>query len=823
MEFTTILKMSLAAAFYILVTWVTQKLWNRGKNGTGARILVGLVFGGCSVLSTHIGVDYGRMMLNVRDIGPLAAGLFFHPVSGVIAGLIGGVERYIAGTYWHIGEYTRLACSVSTALAGLLPVVLHFKMHNSTRPPVFFSFFLGALMEVFHMYAVFITHRTDIRTAYEVVRVCAPPMILFTGLGLVGCSLAARIASGESANPELRLAARKTLPRQFQFWLMMGTALIFLVNYVISYSLATQSAKETTAYKLEDWSADLQNAYASTMNNSDQMSAYVRKEIMKDTGVIAKGMESGDLLSSITGERLEHIRSVSTFQGLYLLDADGAVRLESGEAPPSFAGLRHYDDYVPFEDLVAGKAESTLLTDNEKMYAVIRCGSGYLCSSADLLSRWNELSFMDLETLLENYQLSENAYYLLTLEYDGTIYPVIGNISFKDSGALPEAVASELSSHRDGGYFYSDHLFGPGFYLYSQMDDDSYMCSMLYITAAGAFEDRDAQNYETAFSDILIFVGLYLITTALMNRIVVNPLGSVNTSLQKITAGELNEIVNVRSATEFELLSDDINQTVDALKGYIHAAEKRMEQELMLARTIQDSALPRNFTFPRHDFELFATMDPAKEVGGDFYDFFFTGPGRLALVIADVSGKGIPGALFMMQAKAAIRNQAVTGISPSEIFTKANHVLCEGNDAEMFVTAWIGIIDLATGKMTCSNAGHEYPVLCRAGGEYEIFRDKHTLALAAVDGFPMKEYELELHPGDRLFVYTDGIPEAVNSQLEAYGPDRMVAALNRAKTGSQKQALQAVREDLSAFVGEADQFDDITMLGFAYLGPQPQG
>lgn len=823
MEFITILKMSLAAAFYILVTWVTQKLWNRGKNGTGARILVGLVFGGCSVLSTHIGVDYGRMMLNVRDIGPLAAGLFFHPVSGVIAGLIGGVERYIAGTFWHIGEYTRLACSVSTTLAGLLPVVLHFKMHNSTRPPVFFSFFLGALMEVFHMYAVFITHRTDIRTAYEVVRVCAPPMILFTGLGLVGCSLAARVASGEGASPELRLAARKALPRQFQFWLMMGTALIFLINYVISYSIATQNAKENAAYKLEDWSADVKNAYETSMNNSDRMSSYVRKEFLKDTNVILKGMENADVLSSITAERLDRIRSVAGFQGLYLLDAEGAAVLEAGEPFPALENTIQHDDYVPFADLLAGKAESTLLTDGLKIYAVFRYGSGYLCSSTNLMDRWDELSFMDMATILNNYQLPENSYYQIIFESSEVTVPLYNTIPSDQTGTLPAEMVSELASHHDGAIFFSDRLYGPGFYMYRPMDGKAPVYSLIYYPASEAFEDRDAQNYETAFSDILIFVGLYLIITALMNRIVVNPLGSVNTSLQKITAGELNEIVNVRSATEFELLSDDINKTVDALKGYIRAAEKRMEQELMLARTIQDSALPRNFTFSRKDFELYATMDPAKEVGGDFYDFFFTGPGRLAMVIADVSGKGIPGALFMMQAKAAIRNQAETGISPSEIFTKANHVLCEGNEAEMFVTAWIGIINLETGKMTCSNAGHEYPVICRAGGEYELFRDKHTLALAAVDGFPMKEYELELHPGDRLFVYTDGIPEAVNSRLEAYGPDRMVTALNRAKTGSQKQALQAVREDLSAFVGEADQFDDITMLGFAYLGPQPRG
>ena len=147
-------------------------------------------------------------------------------------------------------------------------------------------------------------------------------------------------------------------------------------------------------------------------------------------------------------------------------------------------------------------------------------------------------------------------------------------------------------------------------------------------------------------------------------------------------------------------------------------------------------------------------------------------------------------------------------------------MLCDGNDAEMFVTAWIGIIDLRTGKMACANAGHEYPILCRAGGEYEIFKDKHTLPLAAMDGVPMKEYEMDLHPGDRLFVYTDGIPEAVNTQNDAYGADRLLAVLNSLRAASQENVLKAVREDLRAFVGAADQFDDITMLGFVFRGPQ---
>ena len=821
MNWDMILKMSLATAFYILVTWAVRKVWVRKKPGIGARILVGLLFGGCSVLSTHIGVNYNMMVLNVRDIGPLAAGLFFHPLSGIIAGLVGGVERYIAGACWKIGEYTTLACSVSTVLAGILPAVLHYKMQKGSRTPVLLSFFLGALMEVFHMYAVFLTHRNDIRTAYEVVKVCAAPMIIFTGLGLAGCSLAARLASGEGLDRKVQAAARKSLSHKFQFWLMMGTCLIFAINFAVSFALQTRTALENAEYKMQDWSEDLKKAVIAAEENTQKMSAYIKKELLRDTGVIASGLQYKDSFSTMTAERLDRIRSAAGFRSLLLLAADGSEKLAVGE--PVFDLTQSYTfegGYVSFQDLLAGKAESTLLHDGNSILAVIRCGSGYLCSANSFEGLWNDLSFTYMENIYQDYQFSGDAYYLIFAVGEKETYRVAGMLPQESAETLSEQTAAILRSHLDGKIFYSDHPSLDGFCMCKPIDDDGFMYSLVVYPSYAAFKDRDAEIYENLFSDILLFVGLYLIITALMRRMVVEPLGSVNASLQKITAGELNETVNVRSATEFELLSDEINTTVDALKGYISAAEKRMEQELTLARTIQDSALPRNFTFPRADFELFATMDPAKEVGGDFYDFFFTGPDRLALVIADVSGKGIPGALFMMQAKAAIRNQAETGISPAEVFTKANHVLCDGNDAEMFVTAWIGIIDLRTGKMACANAGHEYPILCRAGGEYEIFKDKHTLPLAAMDGVPMKEYEMDLHPGDRLFVYTDGIPEAVNTQNDAYGADRLLAVLNSLRAASQENVLKAVREDLRAFVGAADQFDDITMLGFVFRGPQ---
>jgi serine phosphatase RsbU (regulator of sigma subunit) len=313
-----------------------------------------------------------------------------------------------------------------------------------------------------------------------------------------------------------------------------------------------------------------------------------------------------------------------------------------------------------------------------------------------------------------------------------------------------------------------------------------------------------------------------VLISLLVQNMVVDNLLRVNKSLNKITDGNLNEKVDVYSSSEFASLSDDINLTVDVLKGYISAAEKRMEQELQLAHNIQDASLTKIFTFTHKGFEVFATMDPAKEVGGDFYDFFFVGAEKMALVIADVSDKGIPAALFMMRSKTAIRGLAESGYEPEDIFCRVNNELCEGNELNMFVTVWMGMIDLDTGDMKCLNAGHEYPSLMRKDGDYEILKDKHHLPLGAMKGMTYKSYDIHLEPGDCLYVYTDGIPDAINVNEEEFGLDRMLNALNTYKDASMEGLLQGVKADQDAFVGEADQFDDITMLGFRYNGPQDE-
>ena len=249
--------------------------------------------------------------------------------------------------------------------------------------------------------------------------------------------------------------------------------------------------------------------------------------------------------------------------------------------------------------------------------------------------------------------------------------------------------------------------------------------------------------------------------------------------------------------------------------------KERIGAELNVATQIQADMLPRIFpAFPeRKEFDLYATMDPAKEVGGDFYDFFLVDDDHLGLVMADVSGKGVPAALFMVIAKTLIKNRALLGESPAVVLRNVNEQLCEGNEAELFVTVWLAVIEISTGKGIAANAGHEHPVIRRADGKYELVEYRHSPAVATMEGIRFREHEFELHPGDRLFVYTDGVPEATDANNELFGPERMLEALNRNVSAEPKELLASVREEIDTFVGAAPQFDDITMLGIHYYGP----
>ena len=286
--------------------------------------------------------------------------------------------------------------------------------------------------------------------------------------------------------------------------------------------------------------------------------------------------------------------------------------------------------------------------------------------------------------------------------------------------------------------------------------------------------------------------------------------------------------LNIHTGDEVENLSKVMGDMETQLAEYIEdltrvtAEKERIGAELNIATQIQADMLPRIFpAFPeRNEFDLYASMTPAKEVGGDFYDFFLIDDDHIGLVMADVSGKGVPAALFMVIAKTLIKNRAQLGESPAEILNNVNQQLCEGNEAQLFVTVWLAVIELSTGRGIAANAGHEHPVLCRAGGNYELVTYRHSPAVATFDSIRFREHPFELYPGDRLFVYTDGVPEATAANNDMFGTDRMLAALNRDREASPEALLQNVREDINSFVGEAPQFDDITMMCFRYFGSE---
>lgn len=251
------------------------------------------------------------------------------------------------------------------------------------------------------------------------------------------------------------------------------------------------------------------------------------------------------------------------------------------------------------------------------------------------------------------------------------------------------------------------------------------------------------------------------------------------------------------------------------------SARQRIETELNVATQIQADMLPGIFpAFPeRPEFDVYADMTPAREVGGDFYDFFLVDNDHLALVIADVSGKGVPAALFMVIAKTLLKNAVQTGLSPKVVLEKVNNQLCENNQAEMFVTVWLGLYEISTGKLVAANAGHEYPALRRGNGSFKLVRDKHGFVLGGMEGVRYREYELTLEPGDVLFLYTDGVAEATDSTNTLYGTERMLEALNRVPGAAPQQLLGTLKDSIDRFVGSAPQFDDITMLAFQRKDP----
>ena len=325
-----------------------------------------------------------------------------------------------------------------------------------------------------------------------------------------------------------------------------------------------------------------------------------------------------------------------------------------------------------------------------------------------------------------------------------------------------------------------------------------------------------------AISTVVLSLMVALSSVIYIRKEFVSPLRKVSDEAHRFATentkgedfGEISKINEISDlAHSIDIMEVDMLRYIENLTS-VTAEKERIGAELNVAKIIQENSIPNIFpAFPeRKDFDIYASMTPAKEVGGDFYNFFLIDDDHLAMVIGDVSGKGIPASLFMMLTNILITDRTHIDTTPAQILTTVNDSICEHNKADMFVTLWLGILEISSGKLTAANAGHDDPAVYRKGEGFEILKSKHGLVVGAMSGIKYKDFEIQLNKGDKIFLYTDGVPEATNSDNKMFTLENTVQSLNEAKEQTPQGVLEHIKNSVDAFVGDAPQFDDLTML-----------
>ena len=795
------IKLSLAALLPVILAgifYLLEKKTSFGRvNKMRRQVWIGIAFGILAIIGTEWGIPMNGAQVNCRDAAVLTAGLMFGGPAGIIAGIVGGVERWVA-VYWGVGTFTRVACSVSTVIAGFYAALLRRFMFEDKKPyGAIMPLFIGIVMEVFHLSMVFFTNMADPERAIAVVKACSVPMITANGVSVMLAGLLLTILYGENLVGKNRSNAR--ISQTIQRYLLITVVLALLATSWFVWELQNAMAEEQMQALLTLSREDTLRDVADTTD----------EDLLALTEVVSQVAFEGDL------DDIAHRYDLAEID---MIDKHGIIfdstnpdfigfDMSSGDQAAEFLcllnGTKEYvQAYGPISyDETISRKYTGVATD----YGFIQVGFTAEQMVRDLGS--------GIQDITKNRRVGQTGFVLIS---DGD-YKIVSAPEDFD----PDTLEWQPETMPDNGDVFTLTVAGQPCFAAVGKTESYYIISVL--PEEEALQMRNMAMYVNTFMEILVFAALFGLVYLLIKKVVVDRIKRVNESLDRITEGDLNEVVNVRENEEFASLSDDINSTVDTLKRFIDEASARIDADLQMAKNIQASALPNVFpAFPkRKEFDIFATMNPAKEVGGDFYDFYMTGSDTLHFLIADVSGKGIPAAMFMMRAKTELKSLTEAGMNVDETFTRGNAALCEGNDAGMFVTAWQGGIDLESGIVRFANAGHNPPVVRHKDGKFEYLRSKVGFVLAGMDGVKYKPQELQLEPGDIIYLYTDGVTEATDANTELYGEDRLLNALNSKEFENMEDLCRHVKADVDAFVGEAPQFDDITMVALHYKGAPP--
>ena len=770
------------------------------------QIIVGILFGGVSAFASSFGVEWLGSVINVRDAAPLSAGLIFGVPAGIIAGFIGGIYRWFS-VYWGAQTYTRLACSIATILAGFMAAELRKRMFDNKKPTWGYGVCIAIACEVIHMILIFITKLGNVSEAFELVKRATLPMILGNSIAV---GLAIFIVTLLSTDKLDRAQRSERIANTFQRWLLLCIAIAFCITGIFTYVLQNRMVKNET---IKVFTTAMNDVEADIKGKSDAELLAIAKSVKQDY--------ENDPTVALT-ELAQRYNVVE----INVIGIDQKVKTSTEKKNENY-NMNDSPQSKEFVDVL--KTENEFVQkysprgrdgDVWRKYAAINLNGGGFIQVGYDTEQFHEMLDEFVFEITKNRHVGTGGFIAVC---DETLSLVVDN-DYSDYSGMPVSVIGidppdEMEKGDTATALYSASIVDAATglseeYMYVFKFVEGY-CIIAAMPESEALFMRDASLYTSIFMQIIIFATLFVFIYILIKRVIINNLQKINDTLGRITQGDLNVTVDVRSSHEFSSLSDDINSTVATLKRYIAEAAARIDKELEYAKQIQLSALPTNFP-DGEDYKIYAQMIAAKEVGGDFYDFYKLDDTTVAFLAADVSGKGIPAAMFMMTAKTIIKDLAESGMAVNDIFTKANEKLCENNESGMFVTAWMGILDFTTGNMKFANAGHNPPLLKRANGSFEYLKTRAGFVLAGMEGVRYRIGELTLSPGDRLFLYTDGVPEATNTENKLYGEDRLLSFMNQNSTVDAVTLLPSLKANIDEFVGEAPQFDDITMLMFDY-------
>ena len=789
-------RLSVMTALTVMVSaglYLAEKKTAFGAWKPNARqVLYGVIFGALSVCGTEFGVTVEGITFNESTAAPLCAGLIFGAPAGLIAGLIGGVERYLA-TFWGAGYYGRFAGSIAILFAGVSGAAMRRFMFDNKKPAWYYGLAAGLIAEVVDMLLLLLTRVDDIRRAFYTVELGAVPLALMNGLAVM-LSLLLVAAIGKDRRGRGTESARAGLVQTFQKWLLVCVTLAFLATSVFTFwvedGISGSQVESMLKLNITDVSRDILEASDANL-----------LKVARETAVLLQVVESD--ADKVTSETLRGIQNYYRVAELDLVDENGIVTATTREGAEGY-DMASEEQSAVFMELLDGKQEMVQSYQPTgfdpsvyRKYAGIALeGGGFLQVGYDAAQFQQDIADQAAAATM-NRHVGEQGFIVVCDENWRIVSDSSGHTGQVMQDLDTTGYRLNTESITDFEVFRAD-IYGV-FSHCMYMQTEGYIILGVIPETEAVFA-RNVSLYVSLFMEVIIFTILFVLIYILIKRLIIDNIHRINRSLARITEGNLDVKVDVRANEEFASLSDDINATVDVLKHYIDEAASRIDKELALARAIQASALPSVFPpYPaRTEFDIWAGMRPAKEVGGDFYDFYMLGDNKLGFLVADVSGKGIPAAMFMMTAKTLIKSLAETGMPVEQVMTEANEHLCAENSAGMFVTAWMGILNLETGLVTFANAGHNPPLLRKGTGGFEYLRSRAGLVLAAMEGIAYRRNEVQLEPGDVIYLYTDGVTEATNGQQELYGEERLKCYLDRA--GGRGEAAPGMPEDASTEV-----------------------